>query len=76
MSTLRVDSITNENGSGSPAFPSGLNADTFTVSGTWTISENSSGELEIGIGTTVLFKIDQNGNVYAAGDVTAFSSSL
>jgi len=70
MSTLRVDNITNEIGSGSPDFPAGLNVAAVTIDNTWVVSTNAAGDLEFSVGGTTLLKIDQSGNLFAAGDVT------
>ena len=74
MGTLRVENITNEAGSGSPTFPAGLTVTSVTIANTWVVSENTAGELEISVGGSTLFKIDQSGNVFAAGDITAFEN--
>lgn len=74
MSTLRVDNVTNEAGTGSPDFPSGLTVTSVTIDNTWVVSKNAAGDLEFSVGGTTLLKIDQSGNFFAAGDITAFES--
>jgi hypothetical protein len=67
MSTIRVDTITDEAGTGPVSFPLGIEF------GGWTITE-SGGILYFATGGVNKMKVDGSGNLTVAGNVTAYGT--
>ena len=78
MSTIKVDTISDEAGTGAPNFPNGIGvtgtvtATSFSV-GTWTVSE-TAGVLLFATGGVNKMKLDASGNITTVGDITAFGT--
>jgi len=67
MSTIRVDTITDEAGTGPVSFPLGIEF------GGWKITE-SGGVLYFSSGGTNKMKVDASGNLTVTGNVTAYGT--